>query len=537
MGKKDKDKKKKGKGAEKTAEKTEKKLKLKSKKELAAKGEDDIESMVKAIEEEEKKRQEVKEVPVGLPSHRSNFSMTAHPDLPEIFFFGGEFYNGQKTKMFNDLLIYNIKRGEWSQVKSPAGPPPRSSHQAVIVSQAGGQLWLFGGEFTSPSESQFYHYKDLWCFHFSSRRWEKVVVPGGPSARSGHRMAVIKKYLVVFGGFHDNLRESKYFNDLYAFDLEARTWTKLVTSGSEPSARSACQMFPTGDGRLAVYGGYSKLKGKKGSEKGVVHTDMFLLSQDKHDESGAKWRWQAVKQVGQRPSPRTGLCNAVGRDNRAFMFGGVMDEEKEGDDDGEDDDSDDEDGNFFNELYSVTVEGERATWHLVQLQGKREVGEKKKRRKGKEEGEDINDDSDEENVDKMEDLALEEPPAPTTVTVESGAFTVSSTVGETEKAKGDVMAGKVKDVFLPSPRFGSSLVFKGGTLYLFGGIFEDGEKDITLKDFYSLDTKHFDTWNVIIKSDVETMEWFGDTDEDDEDDDDEDEEEEDEECAMDTETL
>ena len=53
MGKEKKDKRKKGKGAEKTAEKTEKKLKHKFKKELAAKGEDDIESMVRAIEEEE----------------------------------------------------------------------------------------------------------------------------------------------------------------------------------------------------------------------------------------------------------------------------------------------------------------------------------------------------------------------------------------------------------------------------------------------------------------------------------------------------
>ena len=132
MGKEKKDKKKKGKGAEKTAEKTEKKLKLKAKKELAARGEDDIESMVKAIEEEERKRQEVKEMTVGAPSHRSNFSITAHPDNPEIIFFGGEFYNGQKTTMFNDLLIYNLKRGEWSSIRSPAGPPPRSSHQVSI---------------------------------------------------------------------------------------------------------------------------------------------------------------------------------------------------------------------------------------------------------------------------------------------------------------------------------------------------------------------------------------------------------------------
>ena len=68
MGKKEKNKKK-GKGAEKTVEKTQKKLKSKLKKET---GEDDIENIVKAIEDEERKRKEVKEVKVDPPSHRSN---------------------------------------------------------------------------------------------------------------------------------------------------------------------------------------------------------------------------------------------------------------------------------------------------------------------------------------------------------------------------------------------------------------------------------------------------------------------------------
>ena len=71
-----------------------------------------------------------------------------------------------------------------------------TADQAVAVPQLGGQLWVFGGEFTSASESQFYHYRDLWCFHFSSRRWEKVVSPGGPSARSGHRMVHLKYVLL-----------------------------------------------------------------------------------------------------------------------------------------------------------------------------------------------------------------------------------------------------------------------------------------------------------------------------------------------------
>jgi len=529
-----KDKKKKGKGAEKTAEKTEKKLKLKAKKELAAKGEDDIESMVKAIEEEERRRQEVKEVSVEAPSHRSSFSITAHPDNPEIIFFGGEFYNGQKTTMFNDLLIYNLKRGEWSSIRSPAGPPPRSSHQAVAVSQGGGQLWVFGGEFTSPTESQFYHYKDLWCFHFSSRRWEKIVAPGGPSARSGHRMVQIKKWLVVFGGFHDNLRDSKYFNDAYAFDLENRAWSKLSTSGSEPSPRSACQMFPTNDGRLVVFGGYCKEKGKKGKEKGIVLQDMFLLQQDKHDEKGLKWRWQAVKQVGARPSLRTGLCNAVGRDGRVWLFGGVQDEE-EGQDSGDESEDEDE-GVFHNDLYTVQVEGERATWHLIQLTGKKDVVEKKKRRKVKEEGDDEEMESEDEAVERLDELALEDGGSgPSTVTVESGAFTVSSTItGEDCRVSqnelsflGNLGASgngqeSCKQLNIPSPRFNAGLAFKGGLLYLFGGLIESGEKDYTLKDFYSLDTKKLDTWKTIIEDDVKAMEWVQEED-DDEDEDDEEE--------------
>ena len=129
MGKKEKNKKK-GKGAEKTADKTEKKIKIKLKKTT---GEDDIESVVKAIEEEERKRQEVKEVSLGDvgPSHRSNFSMVVHPEYPELIFFGGEFYNGQKTEINNDLMNYDIKRRNWKQTKSPAGPAPRCSHQGM----------------------------------------------------------------------------------------------------------------------------------------------------------------------------------------------------------------------------------------------------------------------------------------------------------------------------------------------------------------------------------------------------------------------
>ena len=46
--------------------------------------------------------------------------------------------------------------------------------QAVAVRQAGGQLWMFGGEFASPTQSQFYHYKDLWLFNLRDKAWSKI---------------------------------------------------------------------------------------------------------------------------------------------------------------------------------------------------------------------------------------------------------------------------------------------------------------------------------------------------------------------------
>ena len=61
-----------------------------------------MEGIVKAIEEEEKKRSEVKEIKLKeSPSHRSNLSMLPHPEAPEIVFFGGEFHNGQKVRLEN----------------------------------------------------------------------------------------------------------------------------------------------------------------------------------------------------------------------------------------------------------------------------------------------------------------------------------------------------------------------------------------------------------------------------------------------------
>ena len=76
--------------------------------------------------------------------------------------------------MYNNLYVYGIKKSQWSLIQAPNGPPPRTFHQSVFVSRNGGELWVFGGEFSSPSQSQFYHYNDLWYFSFQNKQWAKI---------------------------------------------------------------------------------------------------------------------------------------------------------------------------------------------------------------------------------------------------------------------------------------------------------------------------------------------------------------------------
>ena len=51
-------------------------------------------------------------------------------------------------------------------------------------------------------------------------------------------------------------------------------------AGNGPCPRSGCLLSPAPNGGVLVGGGYSKETAKKDEEKGITHTDMFLLTPD-----------------------------------------------------------------------------------------------------------------------------------------------------------------------------------------------------------------------------------------------------------------
>lgn len=450
--------------------------------------------MIAEIEKEEAQRQRVIEKTVAPPSRRVNFTLTPHPFKDELIMLGGEYHDGRTTVVYGDMFSYNLSKNEWTIIKAPNAPPPRCGHQVVATATNKGELWAFGGEFSSPSESQFYHYKDLWVYRLGEKRWEKILSPGGPSARSGHRMTHVKRQLIIFGGFYDNLRDYKYYNDVNIFNLDTYVWHKIELSGIPPLPRSGCIILPTHENKILIYGGYSKERLKKDVDKGFIHNDMFLMAPEKNDESGLKWKWVSIKQSGNKPSPRCGISAVLVQSNLAYLFGGVFDKE---------DNEEELNGTFYNDLMALDLE--KLQWKTAILCEKKDIITRHRRRKLKEDGDQENN-SENENENDNEIQKSSSTSVESTITDDDGIFTV--TIGSTPTATLHNKENSHKHIFVPCPRINPGLVMKHNVLYLYGGMFENGNQQYTLNDLYSLDCRKLDEWKTIIADDLSSQTWF-----------------------------
>jgi hypothetical protein len=61
----------------------------------------------------------------------------------------------------------------------------------------------------------------------------------------------------------------------------------------------------------------------------------------------------------------------------------------------------------------------------------------------------------------------------------------------------------------PSPRINPCIMIRGSTLYVYGGVTELGDVEITLDDCWSLDLNKRDKWRVCLPGTMHTMVWKG----------------------------
>ncbi|KAI5962266.1 KEL3 [Candida pseudojiufengensis] len=479
---------------------------------------DDIDTILANYQKEQEEYNEIKvEILETHPSKRLNPTIISNPvhTKKELILFGGEsVLEGSKTSHFyNDLYTYSIDNDTWRKITSKNSPLPRSSH--AMCSHPSGIALLFGGEFSSPKQSTFYHYGDTWILDCDTKEWQKLEFKKSPSARSGHRLIVWKNFIILHGGFRDLGTFTTYLNDLWVFDVTDFKWYQVEFSPNHPipDARSGHSFIPCNEGGV-INGGYTKVKARKGLQKGKVLNDCWLLKM-KSDIKNIKF--ERRKKQGQLPSPRVG-CSLVYHKNRGILFGGVYDYEES---------EEQLDSEFYNQLYSYHIENNR--WYNLTLRPlrnkKREVIKEKTRDEDLEDilnsillKANLNDDEEDDKKD------LEE---------------IQKTK-EQEEEDEDNSNKEMKEYpimnQLPHPRFNATTCVVDDQLYIFGGIFERGEQEFNLYSFYSIDLGRLDGVKVfwedlseLEKAIEDSEEEYSDDDEYDEENDKDDKDEEDEE--------
>lgn len=497
-----------------TAEKQKKntqKAELKQKKIAKKTGEEEEDQDIDAILEQYAKEQEelmaVKVEICDRPSRRLNPTIVASPlqGKRELILFGGEATQSSMSKFYNELYTYSIENNIWRKITSKNSPLPRSSH--AMCAHPSGIVVMFGGEFSSPKQSTFYHYGDTWVLDAESKEWDKIDQKKGPLPRSGHRMCVWKNYIVLHGGFRDLGTLTTYLSDMWLFDITTYKWTQceFPPAHSIPDARSGHSFVPHPEGAV-IYGGYCKSKAKKGVQKGKVLTDAWLVKM-KPDPKGI--RFERRRKQGFTPSPRVG-CSMVFHKNRGIMFGGVYDY----------DESDEKiESQFYNSLQSYQTETNR--WYNLTLKPRKQKKLEQAKEKTRDEDlEDIlnsilakaklNDEDDEEDE-------------------ELSQFEKLRQLEEREEEENKKVDFPIVNQ-LPHPRFNASTCVVDDTLYIFGGVFERGDQEFNLDSMYAIDLNKVDGVKVLWEDLTELEKEYVDSDdeEDDEDDEDDDEEEEEE---------
>ncbi|KAJ7046766.1 galactose oxidase [Mycena alexandri] len=497
---------KKAKAAQKIERTAKKKIGKQKKVEDDEDSDDDLEGILEKLRVEwEEAHKITEELADGPPSRRANATLTACPNGNHLWCIGGEFFSEDgKAYFYSDVYRYSPEKDEWRRFISPTCPGPRSAHAVAASPAGGGKIFLFGVEFSSLHQNSFHHYRDFWCFDVQSHSWDRIDTKIRPSARSGHRMAIWKHFIVLFGGFYDPGVTTRYLNDLWLFDLQEYKWQQIEFRATDlrPSPRSGFSFLPTADG-IILHGGYCKEYAKGKRPVGVMLEDTWFLKMTMTTADSAntkpsaepllvKWERRKRPSTAYAPALRSGCTMTLWTaKNTGVLFGGVTDE-----DTGEET----LESVFWNDLngYQLAGKGKWVSMTLKRPKAKGKAAGKKKTPVTTYKFEEPADSDDEEYMENV-------PATPQTPIVEVDPDDPLLTT--------------------PIPRYNASLAILRNTLYIYGGIYERGKREYTLDDFYLIQLDKMERYTCLKESGIV----IADEDDDSSSEDDDDEEEEDDE--------
>jgi Domain of unknown function (DUF4110)/Galactose oxidase, central domain len=537
----------------------------------------------------------------GFPSPRGNASFTYVDDKNGyLYVFGGEYFDGIENLVMDELLRWDPSKQEWRQIITPPPhPAPRCAHSCVSYNKA---LYVFGGELANAD--QYHHYKDFWRFDTVTHKWEEIPprpVGGSiPTARSGHTAFVWKHFMVLFGGFYEALKETKWFNDIYVFNMQTQTWMDVPHSklSSRPEPRSACHIGILPDGAI-LHGGYSKLKASSTHTTTTSHTTTTASTSVReakvhHDAwmlhlkpllQGKPPTWERLslrgaartnaslmdhKNVTKEGPNRAGSASTTYKGKLMLVFGGVVDEEQA---------NHQLSSVFYNDLFALDMENSK--WFPIRPKPNSNTAggnirrRRRRRKKDSEQPETVahaamtqpievqedNDDDDDDDLELDSDDEVDNVPSQgwdlTMLRSKMSSFIdgegnvvyeniESATCYTTRKANDsdddeeedeekeeekeddscnlskhreshNSSSGPTTSLtpprsmtrIEPLPRMNARIVVRNHILYIFGGILEVGDREVTLDDCWALDLRKRTHWECLSEGTIDKQVWRG----------------------------
>ena len=198
------------------------------------------------------------------PSGRGEFAAGVDGVLGQMVVFGGDSgiaQNCMPAPVFEaDTWIYDLACNSWKKL-SVTGPSART-RTASAIDTAHHVLYLFGGRFRAGTSGAYTLYDETWAFDLTAWSWTKVATTGEkPPGLANATLTYhpTRNALLLFGG--NSSTSGLTFEphaELWSLDLTTLAWSRLDRGSSKkPAPRQfhAAALDVTGDALVVHSGG------------------------------------------------------------------------------------------------------------------------------------------------------------------------------------------------------------------------------------------------------------------------------------------
>ncbi|MCI0690675.1 T9SS type A sorting domain-containing protein [candidate division KSB1 bacterium] len=230
----------------------------------------------------------------NAPAPRSNAAAIYDSLNHRLVIFGGKSASGN----LNDVWAFDLRTNTWSELTPTSGPAPALRFTANgVYNPAVQQMIIWSGQ-----GSGFFN--DVWAFDLNAESWSQFTPPD-PKPNTRYGVASIfdpkAKEMVAFAGFTDAGR----FDDTWRFNIANATW-KEISLTTHPERRCLhSASYDALEHRMIIYGGQTS--GPRGDIWAFDLTNNTWA--DLTPQTSPAGRWFS-----------TNIYDAV--NNRAIIFGG-----------------------------------------------------------------------------------------------------------------------------------------------------------------------------------------------------------------------